>query len=376
MGKLTALQVKNAQAGDRMGDGDGLWLFVDRNGNGSWILRFASPVTRKQREFGLGPLREVSLADARIAAADARSLVRKGIDPIEAKREAREAAKVEARRDVTFKAYAETWISGRESGWKNAVHRQQWRNSLRDHAYPTIGHVAVADVNTDDVLTVLRPIWTTVPETARRVRGRIEMILSAAKAEGLRTGENPALWRGHLDQLLAKRRKSDVKHHAALPYAEMPKFWRSLSTDTSDAARLLRFIILTACRFNEAARAESSEFDTKRKVWTVPAARMKGDRPHVVPLTDLALAQLPLRGVSDVSVAKAIRRHTALPATTHGFRSTFRDWAGDETSFPREVAEAALAHVIGDETEAAYRRSTALEKRRTLMISWSEFVNS
>jgi integrase len=279
-----------------------------------------------------------------------RALIRKGIDPIEAKREAREAAKIEARRDVTFKAYAETWISGRESGWKNNKHRQQWRNSLRDYAYPVIGALAIADVDTDDVLSVLRPIWTTVPETARRVRGRIEMILSAAKAEGLRTDENPALWRGHLDQVLAKRRKSDVKHHPALPYEEMPKFWKSLAVDSSRAAQMLRFIILTACRFNEAVQMDSAELDDD--LWIIPAVRMKAEREHRVPLTKLALAQLPFRPVSDVTLSNCIKRHTKHSATTHGFRSTFRDWTGDCTDFARDVAEAALAHIVADDTEA------------------------
>jgi integrase len=373
MGKLTALQVKNAKPGGRLGDGDGLWLFVDRNGNGSWILRFVSPLTGKQRELGLGPLRDVALAAARVAAGEARSVVRQGVDPIEQRRAARETVRQTERREVTFKAYAEGYIAAREAGWKNPKHRQQWHNSLRDHAYPTIGHFAVGDVDTECVLDVLRPIWSSVPETARRVRGRVEMILSAAKAEGLRSGENPALWRGHLDQVLARRKKSSVQHHSALPYDEMPKFWQSLATDTSNAANMLRFVILTACRFNEAAQMQPTEISGD--IWTIPAPRMKAERAHQVPLTPLALGCLPFAVVSDVSLAKCIKRHTDSPATTHGFRSTFRDWAGDCTEFAREVAEAALAHAVGDETEAAYRRSTALAKRRTLMEEWSQFCS-
>ncbi|KIZ35728.1 tyrosine-type recombinase/integrase, partial [Rhodopseudomonas palustris] len=242
---LTALQVKNAKPGDKLTDGGGLRLDVDRNGNRAWVFRYTSPVTSKERYAGLGSAGDVSLAQARDAAQEARALIRKGLDPIEHRKEQRQAAKVEASRSITFKAYAEQFISGREVGWRNDKHRQQWRNSLRDYAYPVIGHLAVAEVDTAAVLKVLRPIWSALPETARRVRGRIEAILNSAKAEGLRTGENPALWRGHLDQVgLAKRRKSDVKHHPALPYAEMPQFWKSLVTDTSDTARMLRWIVL------------------------------------------------------------------------------------------------------------------------------------
>ncbi|QWG11033.1 integrase arm-type DNA-binding domain-containing protein [Bradyrhizobium sediminis] len=370
---LTALQVKNAKPGDKLTDGGGLRLDVDRNGNRAWVFRFTSPVTSKERYAGLGPAADVTLAQARDAAQEARALLRKGVDPIEHRNAQRTAAKVEASRSITFKAYATQYIAGKESGWKNDKHRQQWTNSLRDYAYPIIGHLAVADVDTEAVLKVLRPIWTTKKETARRVRGRIEAILNSAKAEGLRAGENPALWRGHLDQVgLARRRKSDVKHHPALPYGEMPQFWKSLASDTSDTARMLRWIVLTACRFNEAAEMDTGS-EVKGDLWTVPAIRMKAERPHFVPLTAAALAQLPFRPVSDVSLSKCIARHTDTPATTHGMRSTFRDWAGDETEAAWETAEAALAHVVGDETEAAYRRSTALVKRRELMAAWANY---
>jgi integrase len=203
------------------------------------------------------------------------------------------------------------------------------------------------------------------------VRGRIENVLSAAKAEGLRGGENPAAWRTHLDQLLPKRKKSDVVHHSALPYDQLPAFWQSLATDTSDAARLLRFIILTAARFSEAANMTPSEI--KGDLWTIPGARMKGGRPHSVPLTKVALDCLPLVRVSDVGVANCIRRHSAAPATCHGMRSAFRDWCGDCTDYPRELAEQALAHAVGSEVEQAYRRGTALEKRRELMNAWGDF---
>jgi integrase len=373
MEELTALQVKNAKPGQKLADGGGLRLDVDKNGNKSWIFRFKSPVTGKERYQGLGPASDVTLAAARDAAKAARDLLREGKDPIEHRNAQRTAARVEASRSITFKAYAERYISGKESGWKNEKHRQQWSNSLRDYAFPTIGHLAVADVDTEAVLRVLRPVWDVKKETARRVRGRIEAILNGAKAEKLRTGENPATWKNHLDQILARRRKSDVNHHAALPYEQMPKFWKSLAGDTSDAARMLRFVVLTAGRYGEAKGMDASE--VKGDLWTIPKGRMKADRPHYVPLTPLALAQLPFRPVSDVSLSKCIRRHTALPATTHGMRSTFRDWAGDETEHAWEVAEAAIAHVTGDETEIAYRRRTALAKRRKLMEEWALFCS-
>jgi integrase len=372
MGNLTAAQVRAAKPGSKLSDGGGLRLDVDKNGNASWIFRFTSPVTGKERFMGLGPSGDVPLAQARDAATEARAIVRDGKDPIEDRKAKRAEAQAEASRSVTFKSYAERYISGKEAGWKNGKHKQQWRNSLRDYVHPYIGHLPVADVDTEAVLKALRPIWTDKKETARRVRGRIEAILNAAKAEGLRTGENPALWRGHLDQVLARRRKSDVQHHPALPYAELPKFWKSLSTDTSDAAHMLRWIILTVCRFSEAAEMDSGA-EVKGDLWTIPAFRMKAERPHAVPLSAAALDCLPVPRVSDVSLAKCITRHTQTPATTHGFRSTFRDWAGDCTNFPREVAEAALAHVVKDDTEAAYRRGTAIAKRRELMSKWAQF---
>ncbi|MGA7072546.1 tyrosine-type recombinase/integrase [Bradyrhizobium sp.] len=371
---LTALQVKNAKPGDKLGDGGGLRLDVDRSGNKSWVFRYTSPTTGRERFMGLGPLRDVSLAQARDAAADARALTREHKDPIEERRQERTAAKVEASRAITFKAYAEAFIAGREAGWKNPRHRQAWRNSMRDYAYPHIGHLPIADVDTAAVLKVLRPIWGTKTETASRVRGRIEAILSAAKVEGLRAGDNPALWRGHIAEVLpGKRSVQAVEHHAALPYGEMPAFWKSLAKDTSDAARMLRWIILTACRYGEAVGTQPGE--VKSDLWRIPARRMKGGKEHTVPLTPLALEQLPFRPVSDVALSTAIKRHTDSPATTHGMRSTFRDYCGDCTDFPRELAEMALAHVVGSEVEAAYRRGDALEKRRKLMAAWAKYCS-
>jgi integrase len=381
MHRLTALTVRNAKPGDKLSDGGGLRLDVDRKGNGSWIFRFTSPVTGRERFMGLGPLADVSLAKARDAASEARALLRQHFDPIEHRNTKRAAAKAEGSRSVTFQDYAERFISTREASWKNPVHRQQWRNTLRDYVYPVIGATPIADVDTTAVLKALRPLWEAKKvETGSRVRGRIEAILSAAKVEGLRVGENPALWRGHLDQLLPSKRKvRSVKHHAALPYAELPAFMASLAKDTSPSALLLRFIILTAARYGEAALAEWSEIDERARVWRVPASRMKAGKVHEVPLSAEAMAVLGDRSkgrifsASDASLANCIARHTDTPATTHGFRSTFRDWAGDETTHQRETIEAALAHVIENETEAAYRRSSALAKRRALMETWAQY---
>ncbi|QIG92090.1 tyrosine-type recombinase/integrase [Bradyrhizobium sp. 6(2017)] len=375
MGILTAAHVKHAKPGDKLADGDGLRLDVDKNGNASWVFRFTSPVTGKERFMGLGPMRDVGLAQAREAAGAARALIRNSIDPIEHRLAERAKAKAKATGTITFEAYAKQYIASKEAGWKNEKHRQQWSNSLRDYAYRHIGQLRVSDVDTAAVRKVLDPIWSEKKETARRVRGRIEAILNGAKAEGLRTGENPALWRGHLDQFLARRRKSDVQHHPALPYEEIPRFMMSLASDTSDAARMLRLIILTACRFNEACEMDPGA-EVKGDLWTIPALRMKAGKEHKVPLTAIALAQLPIRPVSDVTLSNCIARHTNSPATTHGMRSTFRDWAGDCTTFPREIAEMALAHAVGDETEVAYRRSTALAKRRALMNEWADYCMS
>lgn len=390
MGNLTALQIRNARPGERLTDGDGLRLDVDLKGRGRWFFRYTSPVTRKERLAGFGPARDVSLAAARAAAADARSQIRRGIDPLELKRIARAEALAEARRDVTFKAYAETYIAAHEPAWKNAVHRRGWRSSLRDHAFQHIGHMALADISTDDVLRVLRPIWDSKKETARAVRQRIEAILAAAKVEGLRSGENPAQWKGHLDHLLPRHTRAQ-RHFDALPYDQLPTFWKSLVVDESDAAALLRFTIATVARYSEAANADWSEIDRDKKLWTIPAARMKAGRDHIVPLSDAAMAALAKshtesglifpavrsgRKMSDVTLSKCIKRHTATPATTHGFRSTFRDWCGDETDFPREIAEGCLAHQVGSAVEQAYRRGTALKKRRELMQEWSVYLNT
>ena len=372
--RLTPAQVRDAKPGDKLADGGGLRLDVDRNGNRNWIFRYKSPSSGKERYQGLGSAADVTLTKARSAAQASRDLIRQGKDPLQAKAEAREAARVEAAKAITFEEFAKQYVATHKPGWRNPKHAQQWENTLRDYVYPVIGSTPVPSVTTDDVVKVLSPIWLTKKETAARIRGRIEKIIDAAKAGKKFAGDNPALL-GIIRHLLpAQKRKKSVKHFAALPYEELPKFWRSLANDTSDAARMLRWIILTACRFSEAHHMDRAE--VKDDLWTVPAGRTKSEREHYVPLTSLALAQLPFRPVSDVTIANCIKRHTKTPATCHGMRSMFRDWAGDETEAAWEVAEAAIAHKVGNETEQAYRRRTALAKRRELMEQWAAYCNS
>jgi integrase len=385
--KLTAAQVRDAKPGDKLSDGGGLRLDVDKNGNRSWTFRYTSPVTGRERYMGLGPAQDVSLAKARQAAASARELRQQGKDPIDQKREERATKRLARMRGVTFRQCAERLVDAHTGAWKNEKHRQQWRSTLATYVYPVIGDLPVQDIDTGLVLRVLEPIWSEKPETASRIRGRIDNILDWATVAGYRRGENPAVWRGRLAHLLPSKRKvRAVVHHAALPYSELAAFMAALAADTSDAARLLRFMVLTAARYSEAARAEWSEIDLTEQVWNVPAGRMKAGKAHTVPLSAATLevlgelgaglifsGMLTGRPVSDVALANCIKRHTNMPATTHGFRSTFRDWAGDCTQFPREVAEAALAHTLDSKTEAAYRRSSALAKRRELMDAWAAY---
>jgi integrase len=293
----------------------------------------------------------------------------------------------------TFADMADQVIASLEKGFRNPKHRQQWRNTLATYC-KSFARTRVDQIGTDDVLAALKPIWQAKPETASRVRGRIEKVLDGAKAKGFRTGENPAAWRGHLAMLLPPARPQGTRgHHEAMPYAEVPAFMRELETRAAMAAHALRFTILTAARTGEALGAHWSEIDMAAKVWTVPASRMKAKRNHRVPLTDAALAVLEKvktgklasgfvfpgmkegKPLSNMAMEMLMRRDK-LDCTVHGFRSSFRDWAGEETPFPREVAEAALAHVIGDKAEQAYRRGDALEKRRALMAAWADYLTA
>lgn len=398
MGKLTAKQVENAGAGMHA-DGDGLYLQVGAGGSKSWVYRFI--LDGKQRYLGIGSAKDVTLKRARELASEARQLRATGVDPIDHRRARRAAEKVEAAKAVTFREFALQYVASHEAGWRNAKHRQQWTNTLKTYVYPVFGDEPVGRVDTALVMKVLAPIWAVKPETASRVRGRIEVILDAAKTQELRTGENPARWKGHIANLLpAKRKIRRVRHHPALPYAEIPAFMAALRVHPSLSAKALEFCILTGVRSTEAIKAHWREIDLKAAVWLIPPGRMKGDRPHRVPLVGRALEILKEfreeersgwlfpgvgkrqgKSMSEAALTKMLtlmgnwRDHAGESVTVHGFRSTFRDWAAECTSFPREVAEMALSHVVGDETEQAYQRGDLFEKRRRLMEAWGKYCN-
>ena len=377
MGKLTARKVETAKPG-KYGDGGGLQLAVAPTGAKKWVLRFLWQ--GNAREMGLGSYPEVGLAEAREKAIAGRRLARSGVDPI--------AERKQDRRVPTFGKLADEVVTEQSKGFRNDKHRAQWKITLETYAAP-LRVKAVDAITTEDVLGVLKPIWTTKTETASRLRGRIERVLNAAKAKGHRSGENPAAWRGHLENLLPKRQKLTRGHHAAMPYADVPAFVARLRERDAVAALALEFAILTAGRSGEVLGARWREIDFGARIWTIPPERMKAAREHRVPLSESAFAILEKLGEARVSefifpgqgagrplaemVLRRMLRRDADVVTVHGFRSSFRDWAGNETHFPRELAEAALAHVVGDKAEQAYRRSDALEKRRTLMEAWAQW---
>ena len=390
--RLTALRVSKLKTPGRYGDGGGLWLQIGPKGGKSWLFRY----TRfgRARAMGLGPVDVLSLADARLKALACRRLLLDGVDPIDARKAERGRAKAEAARVVTFKEAAEAYIDAHKAGWKNPVHKKQWPSTMEAYVYPVFGKLPVGEIDTPLVLKALEPIWTEKPETAGRVRGRIESVLDWAAARGSRSGENPARWRGHLDKLLPARGKvRRVRHHTALPWAELPAFMALLRKEAGSSARALEFTILTAARTGEAIGATWAEIDLRAKLWIVPAERMKADREHRVPLGDRALALLKAlpredgndfvflggkagAGLSNMALLQRLKRMGRPDLTVHGFRSAFRDWAGETTAFPREVIEAALAHTLKDKTEAAYRRGDALEKRRKLMAAWGAYCSA
>ena len=336
--------------------------------------------------MGLGSFDEgVSLSDARAARDDARRVLRSGQNPIRVRQDATRTE--EAKR--TFGEVADELLAAKAGEWRNGKHAEQWRWSLVDGA-AALRAKLIGEIDTEAVLSVVKPIWQEKPETAARLRQRIEAVLDAGKAKGLRDGENPARLRGHLAHLLPKRTKLSRGHHAAMPYADLPAFMARLREDGNSAARALEFCILTAGRSGEVYGARWSEIDLTAKVWTIPAERMKAGRAHRVPLCERAVAILatmkPLtigefvfpgqrrdKPLSHVAMAKVMARMGVKEATPHGMRSAFRDWAGNETHFPREVCEAALAHTVGDSAEQAYRRDDALEKRRLLMDAWATY---
>jgi integrase len=341
--------------------------------------------------MGLGSYPEVSLAEARRVRGKALALVRGGIDPIEERERQNAGASAVA---PSFDDCAKLYIAAHEPSWRNAKHRQQWTNTLRDYASPVFGSMPVAAITMERILEALTPLWLKKPETASRVRQRIERVLAWATVHGYRQGENPARWRGHLDHLLPPPSKVRlVTHHAAMAYVEVPAFMARLrERDGGIAARALAFAILTGCRTNEVLGATWDEIDLGSRVWTIPAARMKAGREHRVPLSEAAARLLEDMGrisvsefvfpsldkrsrgpLSNMALAMVLRRMGEGNSTVHGFRSAFRDWCGEETSFPREICEAALAHANRDKTEAAYRRGDALERRRRLMEAWTSY---
>ena len=387
--QLTARQVETAKKPGRLADGGGLYLRITAAKTRSWVFRAVDG--GKQSEVALGLTSRLTLAAARQRAAEIRLGLGEGKSLKEAAGKSVAPATPVA---PTFGAFAETYIASVEDGWKNPIHRQQWRQSLRDHAGALSG-LLIHDVGTEDVLAVLQPIWLTKAETAKRVRGRIEKILDAAKAKQLRPRDamNPAAWRGHLAVLLPSQKKVVRSHHAALPWQEAPAFMARLRGREALAARCLEFVILTAARSGEALGATWGEIDLTTKLWTVPAERMKAGAEHVVPLSEAAVELLvalrpaepklkqpvfAVRGVarSNMAMAMLLRRMDRADLTTHGFRSTFRDWAGDGTDFPRELIEQALAHTIQNKAERAYRRGTAVDRRRELMEAWAAYLSA
>jgi integrase len=376
---LSARAVATLTQQGRHSDGGGLYLNITASGARSWV--FMWKVEGKRREVGLGALRDVPLAKARERAAEARQKLASGLDPI--------AARDNKPHVMTFGEAADALIESMSSSWRNEKHRAQWKMTLTVYCEP-LRAKPVTEIGTEDILRVLQPLWTTKPETASRLRGRMERVLDFARARGQGMGENPARWRGHLDAILPKRARLTRGHHKAMPFDEVPAFMVALQEREGMAPRALEFAILTAARSGEVFGAAWNEFDLEARVWTVPAARMKAGREHRVPLSAQAveiLQEMQRKRLSDlvfpgtkpgrplsVMALEMVLRRMKFDVTVHGFRSAFRDWAGERTHFPREVAEAALAHLVGDAVERAYRRGDALEKRRELMDAWAGFL--
>ena len=395
LGALAVSQIKRRGI-TFVGGVAGLGLNVSQTGSRSWILRYQVAGIRKDK--GLGGYPDVTLAQAKELARTARNKVSQGIDPIEESRAARRKMIADIASTITFKEASTRYIDSQKTTWKNSKHIQQWRNTIDTYAAPKIGALSVKEVSLTDVLSILEPIWHSKTETASRLRGRIEAILDWAAARGYRTESNPARWKGLLDKILpAPGKIAKVDHHRALPYSELPTFMLKLTQQQAMGARALEFAILTACRSGEVRGATWDEFDLQNGIWTIPANRMKAKKEHRVPLSQRALqivsdlekaafcefvfpsSHQPKSGkakgspLSDMTLAAVLRR-MEVPAVPHGFRSTFRDWCAEQTDFPNEVAEMALAHTISNKVEAAYRRGDLFEKRKQLMHDWSSFA--
>lgn len=392
IGKLTALSVSQVKRRGYYGDGGGLFLQVSTSGSKSWVFRFRED--GRLREMGLGPTHTVTLAEARQKALECRKLRLDGSDPIAIRHAKRVAARLDAAKVMTFRQCAEAYIDAHRAGWRNAKHVAQWSATLTSYAFPIFGQLPVQAVGVGLVMRVLEPIWSVKPETASRVRGRIESVLDWARARGYRMGENPARWRGHIENLLPKRSKVQrVEHHAALPYGEIAAFMAELREQEGIAASALEFAILTAARTGEVIGARWEEFNLAERLWTIPGARMKAGKEHRVPLSTAGLSVIENVGqirqshfvfpggkdnrpISNMAMLMLLRRLGRSDLTIHGFRSTFRDWAAEQTHFPADVAEMALAHSVGNRVEAAYRRGDLFEKRRELAEAWAIYCQS
>lgn len=385
--ELSALEVSRLTATGfhAVGGVAGLHLQVTQTGARSWVLR--AMVGGKRRDMGLGGYPDVTLAKAREKAREARDDITKGIDPIQARQEAKRSLEAARGAEIRFVKAAAAFIDAKSPEWRNPKHTAQWTATLTTYAYPTIGDMQVRDVALPHIINILEPIWQSKTETATRLRGRLEAILDWATVRGYRTGDNPARWKGHLDKLLASPKKlAKVKHHRAVDVADIGQFMTDLRQRDGVAARALEFAILTAARSGEVRGMQWEELDRATKTWTVPAARMKAGKEHRVPLSDKAMAIINTRPtiegndfvfasprgnqLSDMSLTEVMRRMN-IDAVPHGFRSTFRDWAAERTNYPREVAEMALAHTIENKVEAAYRRGDLFEKRRRMMEDWA-----
>lgn len=390
--KLNQMTVTRLKEPGLYADGGGLYLQITKTGVKSWLFRYMRE--GKARGMGLGPLRTVGLADARAKALDCRRQLLDGNDPLDKKKEQRVQQQIAAAKAITFEACATKFIEAHRASWKNAKHADQWTNTLTTYAYPVFESLPVSAIDTTHVMKVLEPIWTTKSETAGRLRGRIESVLDWATVRGYRSGENPARLKGHLDTLLPRlSRVRKVKHHPALPYAELPAFMEALRSEEGIAARALEFLILTAARTNEVIGATWDELSIAERAWIIPADRMKMRKEHRIPLSDQAVAIIKaMEGVkqndyvfpgarynkplSNMAMLQLLERMKRSDITVHGFRSTFRDWAGETTHFPREVCEAALAHGLKDKAEAAYARGDLFVKRGALMQEWAGYAET
>lgn len=383
MGKLSDRKIRTVGPG-MYGDGQGLWLNVRKDGTRAWVFRYM--LVGRARAMGLGPLHTVSLAQARELATINRGHLLQGIDPIDERRRKR-AATVGR---FTFKQCAEKFLKAHEGSWRNVKHRKQWASTLKTYAYPHIGDLPVNSIGTGEIMRVLEPIWHNKTETAKRLRGRVERVLDWARVREYREGDNPARWRGHLDNLLPKPSTiAPVRHHPALPFDEIPEFMTALRESSAVAPKALEFAILTASRSGEVRGMTWDEI--KGETWTVPAERMKADKEHRVPLSERALAILEEmrkhgetglvfgsltnadKPLSDMTLLAVLKRMGRSDLTVHGFRSTFRDWISERTAYPSDVAEAALAHTIANKVQVAYQRGDLFEKRCKLMEAWADY---